>query len=221
MLGAHLVWGAPPFASAESSRTLSTAQGMVRYDEAGAADAEACVVLLHGASGPVSYYRQQATFFAAHGLLVLLPHYFDATRGTSTPKTANYERWAGVVRYFVAECRSRPMTKRVFLLGYSLGASVALAAGSEGVPVDGIAEWYGSLPDDFFRKLKAMPPLLILHGERDANIPVVNGQQLVRLCGMLKVACEAHFYPDQGDGFDEKALADAEARTLKFFGLRT
>lgn len=91
--------------------------------------------------------------------------------------------------------------KKVVLVGYSLGVSVALAAGSQGAAVDGIAEWDGSLPDEFFYHMRGMPPLLILHGERDSNVPVVNAQQLIKLCEMKHLKCENQIYPDQGHGF--------------------
>ena len=117
----------------------------------------------------------------------------------------------------MAECRRGPEVRKVFLVGYSLGASVALGAGSEGAPVDAIAEWYGSLPDDFFYRMTGMPPLLILHGERDSNIPIGNARQLVQLCEMKQLTCDHHFYSDQGHGFAGKALEDADQRTLAFF----
>jgi len=50
-----------------------------------------------------------------------------------------------------------------------------------------------------------MPPLLILHGERDANIPILNDQQLVKLSEMKQLRCDHHFYPDQAHGFSGKA----------------
>jgi len=97
-----------------------------------------------------------------------------------------------------------------------LGASIALAAGSQGLPVSAIAEWYGSLPDSFFNRFDGMPPLLILHGALDSNIPVVNGKQMIRLCEMKELICANHIYPDQGHGFEGVALRDAEERTLFF-----
>jgi carboxymethylenebutenolidase len=105
-------------------------------------------------------------------------------------------------------------------MGFSLGASVALAAGSQNVPVGAIAEWYGSLPDAFFERRKGMPPLLILHGQRDPIIPIINAQQLERLCEMEHYACESHFYAGEGHGFAGPALADANKRTLDFFARR-
>ena len=94
-------------------------------------------------------------------------------------------------------------------MGFSLGASVALAAGSQRVPVDAIADWYGSLPDSFFEQRKGMPPLLILHGQQDSTIPIVNAQQLARLC-------EMEHYGGEGHGFSDASLKDADQRTLEF-----
>jgi len=203
---------------AQSTKSFHTAAGVqIKYEDFGDPTAEKCVILLHGASGlAVPLYKDQAVFFAAHKFHVLLPHYFDATRSQS-PTTENYQAWANVAAELAAECRKQASTREVFFIGYSLGASVALAAGSQGAPVDGIADWYGSLPDDFFNTMKAMPPLLILHGEHDANIPIVNAQQLVQLCEMKGLHCDHHFYADQAHGFTGKALDDADQRTIAFF----
>jgi dipeptidyl aminopeptidase/acylaminoacyl peptidase len=65
--------------------------------------------------------------------------------------------------------------------------------------------------------MKSMPPLLILHGERDTNIPIINAQQLVKLCDIRQLRCDHHFYTDQGHGFYGTALEDADQRTLAFF----
>ena len=190
----------------------------VEYEISEAGPSRPVIVLLHGASGPHSpLYWQQAQFFAGKGYTTILPHYFDAAR-TSEATTENYKTWARLVDAFVkqATAESSAGPGKVFLVGYSLGASVALAAGSQGVPVAAIAEWYGSLPDDFFYAMKGMPPLLILHGKQDSNIPVGNARQLVQLCGMKHLECESHIYPDQGHGFSGKALGDADDRTAKF-----
>ncbi|MGD0632256.1 MAG: alpha/beta fold hydrolase, partial [Terracidiphilus sp.] len=149
----------------------------IKYEEFGESSVTSCLILLHGAGGSsVPFYKEQAAHFGGHGFHVLMPHYFDATR-SSSPTTENYHAWAHVAEEFVSECRRDSSTQKVFLLGYSLGSSIALAAGSEGTRVDAIAEWYGSLPDEFFKHMKGMPPLLILHGERDSNIPIINAQQ--------------------------------------------
>ncbi|MBB5057188.1 carboxymethylenebutenolidase [Granulicella aggregans] len=213
-LGALLVSGQLP---GETSKRLRSGAGAeTAYDEFGDPQSAKCLVLLHGASGPVPFYRDQARFFGDEGFRVLMPHYFDSTRGQS-PSPENYRKWASVTADFVAECRKQASTKAVFLIGFSLGSSVALAAGSQNVSVNAIADWYGSLPDEFFYQMKGMPPLLILHGERDSNIPIMNAQQLVKLCEMKHLDCEHHFYADQEHGFQGAALEDARQRTLTFF----
>lgn len=177
------------------------------------------LILLHGSSGPnLLLYHQQAIYFAEHGFTVVVPHFFDATK-TAEPNPENYAAWARLLTDLTTSLITRTETagSKLFLIGFSLGASVALAAGSQDLPVAAIAEWYGSLPDEFFYTFKAMPPLLILHGQRDTNIPVSNAQQLIKLCDMKQLSCENHIYPDQSHGFTGSALDDADSRTLEFF----
>ena len=216
-----LVWNtfALPLMHGQTTKRLQTSVGkaLITYDEFGNPSSPSCLIVLHGSGGTaVPFYREQAVLFGSRQFRVLMPHYFDATRST-TPSPENYKAWARVTEDFVTECHKGSATRKVLLVGYSLGASVALGAGSEGAPVDAIAEWYESLPDEFFYRMTGMPPLLILHGERDPNIPIVNARQLVQLCETKQLTCEYHFYSDQGHGFVGKGLGDAEQRTITFF----
>jgi dienelactone hydrolase len=137
------------------------------------------------------------------------------------PKSANYRRWAQVVEDIVADLRSRPipLNRKIALVGQDLGASVALLAASHKVGVDAIAEWSGLLPNEFFPKLQTLPPLLIIHGEQDQQVPVVNARQLVRLCELKDFTCEAGIYPNEGNAFTARAVDSANQRILTF--LRT
>jgi dienelactone hydrolase len=210
------------FSTSQTPResVATSRDGKFQYEIFGGDDpGRPLLILLHGASGPsMGLYREQAEYFASNGYTVFLPHYFDATK-SSNPTTDNYRAWVNVVKMLLSEQSVTPASahRKSVLVGYSLGASIALAAGSQGVPVDAIAEWYGSLPDDFFNDLQGMPPLLILHGERDSNIPIMNARQLIKLCEIKQFKCENHIYPDQSHGFSGVALKDADARTLSFF----
>jgi dienelactone hydrolase len=173
------------------------------------------MILLHGANGPSAFYREQASFFAKHGYRVVLPHYLEAGKGDAATD-GNYQAWASAVRNTIETFQNGHQSPTV-IVGYSLGASVALALGSEGEGPDGIAEFYGSLPDKYYRDLKGMPPLLILHGGQDTNIPVYNALQLSQLCEQGGLTCEKHIYPTEGHGFTADALRDADQRVLQFF----
>lgn len=205
-------------ASAQVAKFNSRGKQVI-YEVFGAEAKGPVVIMLHGASGPgVPWYREQAEFFAAHDYTVLFLHYFDAGRSW-TASDQNYVLWEKAVSDLVREAAQNPQWRgrKIAMIGFSLGASVVLAAGSQAVPVDAVAEWYGSLPDLFFMRRKGMPPLLILHGEQDPTVPVINGRQLAKLCQMEHYPCESHFYPGQGHGFQGSVLDDARKRTLEFF----
>ncbi|HTZ58655.1 MAG TPA: dienelactone hydrolase family protein [Acidobacteriaceae bacterium] len=182
-------------------------------------DAVATIILLRG-SGPtdLSLARSQGRFFADHGFRVLLADYLSATP-SAAPTPANYRRWAQVVDDIAAELRSRPLprNRKIALIGQSLGAPVAILAGSRKTGIDAIAEWSGVLPNEFFSQVQNLPPLLIIHGEQDEQVPIVNARQLVRLCELKDFTCEAGLYPDEGHLFSNKAIDAANQRTLTFF----
>jgi dienelactone hydrolase len=198
---------------------FTSGERQVSYEIVGLESSGPIVIMLHGAGGPgVPLYRGLAQYLATKNYTVLFLHYFDAA-DTFRASDQNYIAWEKAVSNLVDECRKNPKwaKRRIALMGFSLGASVALASGSQAISVDAVAEWYGSLPDEFFFKLKGMPPLLILHGQHDDNIPVANAQQLMQLCSMKSFTCESHIYPDQGHGFLPPAYDDAVKRTLDFF----
>jgi carboxymethylenebutenolidase len=209
---AHLSSGAQKKAGIAKSSAK-----FVHCDRFGNAKNLPLMVLLHGASGPSAFYSDQARFFAAHGFRVVLPHYLEAGHGPNATDE-NYETWVAVIRKVIDESESndnqRPAT---VIVGYSLGASVALALGSQGQGPDAIAEQYGSLPDKFFRDMKGMPPLLILHGELDDIIPVDNALRLFRLCSVSDLKCDMYIYSTEGHGFSSKDQQDANERILQFF----
>jgi dienelactone hydrolase len=211
----------PLTASAESPQLAHFTSGtrQVAYDIYGAKSSGPVIIMLHGAGGPdVQLYRALAQLLATKNYTVLFLHYFDAT-DTHRASPQNYVIWEKTVSDLVQVCKNDPQrsNRKFAILGFPLGASVALAAGSQLVPVSAVAEWYGSLPDEFFYQLKGMPPLLILHGAHDDNIPVMNAQQLIQLCGMKKFTCQSHIYPNQAHGFLPPDFEDAVKRTLDFF----
>ena len=214
-----LVLSVSAFAEGPETARFTSGNRQVSYEVFGAKSAGPIIIMLHGVGGPgVPLYRNLAQTIASNNYTVLFLHYFDATDSfRASPE--NYIAWEKVVSDLVEECKKDPQRsgRKIAILGFSLGASVALAAGSQVVPVSAVAEWYGSLPDEFFYQLKGMPPLLILHGAQDGNIPIVNAKQLIQLCEMKHFTCENHIYSDQGHGFLPPAYDNAVKRTLNFF----
>jgi dienelactone hydrolase len=208
-----------------SIRHIEIGDRSMTYEVYPASEHADVILLLHGHSGPANY-RAQAEWFERRGFTVLLPHYTDVHAATQANQDEAFRRWIEALQALIKEVRSEvrssnPQIRHVALLGYSQGASLALAAGSQNIPVDAIAEWYGSLPDTFFARRKGMPPLLILHGQLDNVIPVGNAQQLIRLCALDHLYCESHIYPGVGHGLvgltsDTTAVTDADDRTVEF-----
>ena len=116
-------------------------------------DASATIIVLRGVSpSGQSNGNALAQFFVEHGYRVLLPDYVNATSSV-TPTAANFRRWAQVVDDMVADLVARPLprNKIIALAGQDLGASVALLAASNKSGIAAVAEWSGSLPNEFFR----------------------------------------------------------------------
>lgn len=158
----------------------------------------------------------QAAFFASHGYRVLLPDYTSVASPTVKPTAANYRRWAQVVEDMLVDpnlLRSR----RVGLAGQNLGASVALVAAANNSKVSAVVEWSGLLPNEFFAQVQSLPPLLILHGEQDDEVPVLNARQLVRLCKLKDFVCDAPEYPNEGHVFSASATESSNLRALNFY----
>jgi dienelactone hydrolase len=182
-------------------------------------DATATVIFLRGSSpSDLAFARTEARFFAEHAFRVLLVDYLTVTPNLE-PTATNYRRWGQAVEDIVVDlhARSASRARKIALIGQGLGASVALLAGSRKMGVEGIAEWSGLLPNQFFSQVQTLPPLLILHGEEDKQIPIVNARQLVRLCELKDFTCEAGLYPDEGHVFSSKATDSANQRILAFF----
>ena len=104
---------------------------------------------------------------------------------------------------------------RAVIVGYSLGASVALSLAAQERTRAGIVVWSGSLPDEY-RDVNVLPPLLILHGSRDTVIPEYNAQQLASLCKLRRLKCELDMFPDEGHAFSPNATRRAEAKIREF-----
>ncbi len=183
------------------------------------------VLLLHGADGIEAHalsYRRSAEQLASQGYVALLVHYFDAT-GTrwadSTTIARDFLDWMETVAAAVtfAEAKRNVEPHSIGLIGFSLGASVALSLASQDDRIQAVAEFYGTMPELAATFAKRMPPVLILHGAADRVVPVEEARNLETLLKTRGAPYDMKIYPGQGHGFSGEAAGDAAERTLAFF----
>jgi dienelactone hydrolase len=176
------------------------------------------VIVLHGSGGVQPSKETHAAQWRAlneDGYCVCLPHYLDSTGGSARDPGSHYGVWVRTVTDAVRFVLPQH-PRGVALIGYSLGASVALATASQGSQIGVVVAWGGSLPDEYFQSFQRMPPALILHGQRDTVVPVRNAIQLERLCRIRSLECEVKLYPEEPHDFGPAATADAYARIKAF-----
>jgi predicted esterase len=193
---------------------------MEEYAPHSATSDTAAVILLCGSGGsqsPAISYSGQARFFTLSGRRVYLPHYLDVTHRSPGQPELQYGVWAETVRDAIRtiQSKTRLQPSRTVLVGYSLGASVALAVAALGFRFAGVVVWSGSLPD-VYRDMDKLPPLLILHGGRDEVIPEFNALQLAGLCRLKHFRCDLNIFPEEGHAFSADGIKRADQQILAF-----
>jgi carboxymethylenebutenolidase len=180
--------------------------------------AEAAVVILHGADGLIRRgpaYRSLAGDLARHGYRTLLPHYLEST-GTGSyafaAKPLDALGWLAAV----GEVTGRAGDVPVGLIGFSLGAYLAISAAGQDERVAAVVDCFGGLPDFAVAQFDRMPPVLILHGEADPIVPVSEAHRLAKWLADRGTRHETKVYPGLGHNFIGAPAADARARILTF-----
>ena len=179
------------------------------------------VVALHGAGGDVHGMDQSALLLAEQGFAVYVLHYFDRTDTESADKATilrNFPIWMKTLWDAISFVEKQPAVdrERIALLGFSLGAYLSLANSSIDNRVRAVVEFFGGLPREMKLFMRRLCPVLILHGETDATIPVSEAYNLQRLLDEKRIPYEIKIYPGTGHGFDNDVWRDAGPRTLRF-----
>jgi len=106
---------------------------------------------------------------------------------------------------------------RIALLGFSLGAYLSLANSAIDPRVKVVVEFFGGMPKEMNLFMRRLCPVLILHGETDATVPVEEAYKLQKLLEKKGIPYEMKIYPAAGHGFgDESVWRDAGQRSLQF-----
>ena len=226
-----VLFGAPQLFAADIHRTVSSFVSQARevemeeYASTAAIADVPVIVMLSGSGGFQSAdmpFESQARLFVNQGYCVYLPHYLDVTHGFPGDPVKHYAIWAQAVRDALRfiQVQTHIAPSRTVLVGYSLGASVALATAAGESQLAGIVVWSGSLPDAYVGEFDRPPPLLILHGARDTVIPIFNARQLAKLCELKHGVCKLSIYDAEGHAFSGEGIARADGEVEEFLETR-
>jgi len=187
------------------------------------------VLVLHGANGfdsQIAGYNRYGSELANHGIDAYLVYYYsdaDIEKLSSGHDvfTERYAAWTRLVADLAADLRQRKESNgKVGLVGFSNGATLSGGIGARDPDIAAAVIYYGTQPFPMDVPVTRFPPLLILHGDADAIIPVDNGRAFAELAKKLGGTPELVIYPGERHGFgarlDTANGADALNRTIAF-----
>jgi carboxymethylenebutenolidase len=198
--------------------------GKVRLDHysPSRAGASPAILLLHGSGGPLRGIDPFAEQAAGMGVHVFALHYFDRTgHAWVSPRQIeeHFLDWMNTAEAAVSHMLSLPGVdhRRVGLLGFSLGAYLSLALSTRDSRIAAVAELFGGLAEHFAADAAKLPPVLIVHGERDPVVPVQEAYKLEEVLKKNSIPYEIKIYRDQGHSLTGLAQLDAMRRVAGFF----
>jgi phospholipase/carboxylesterase len=115
-----------------------------------------------------------------------------------------------LARFFAAECARLGLPHRAGVLaGFSQGAMMALFTGLRMAdPPGALAGFSGALPGlaTLPAELKARPPVLLVHGERDEVVAPAMTRDIERALRALGVPVHALYRPELGHSLDDEGI---------------
>lgn len=196
-----------------------------------AAGAHPGVVLLTGSSGWQTAYAEIAKSMAGSGFVALALDYLAETGRdpSSEEESRHWPTWEATVQNAVAYLKGCQDVagERIALVGYSLGAYLAISLASRLPGVRAIVEFFGGGgrgPESLDKEVRNLPPLLILHGDADSVVPVSAAHRLREAVIAQGGYVEMHIYPGAEHAFNapwspmcsEAESSDSLIRTVEF-----
>lgn len=189
----------------------------------------ATVLLLHGSGGIHGLGTQQVTRYArtlaALGQTALVVHYFDGTGNFIADEEAeqeHYWRWVGDVRAAItwADSQSYVNPRQLSVLGISLGAWLGVGVGAVDARVHRLALVGAGLEPFLADSLRRVPPMLLLHGGDDEEVPVQEARKLQAAVQRAGRRAQLVVYPAESHTLGDSASTDALLRATRFFRSR-
>lgn len=194
----------------------------------------AAMLVVHGSFGVLPPYRADMVSFAtalAHaGVAAVMPHYLEATPKLKPgpevmqviPQNRPVWRQACCDALTQVARDARFDSTRLGILGFSLGANLALSLGMDppvGIGMKCVVDFFGPtrMLENYWSKL---PPTLIHHGTEDHVVDHAESAFLVaQLQGAKKKEgsdYQVELYKGEGHGFKEPALTKSRDATVAF-----
>jgi len=180
------------------------------------------VIGLHGSGGGHAGMAEPASLLAAQGYAVYVLHYFERTGTTEIDGLQtifrHFPAWMKTLWDAVSFVAGQPQVdpERIGLLGFSLGAYLALSAASIDSRIQAVVEFFGGLPKEMKFFMRRLCPVLILHGAEDKTVPVAEAYHLQQVLEKKQIPYELQVYPGAGHGFSGEIWRDAGLRALAF-----
>jgi len=194
------------------------------------------ILMLHGAGG-LSFrdYNADARHLADRGYVVLVLNYHEKVGSIYTffaaTRVRRWKKYRITVKNAIDYLKSLPnvQSNEIGIIGFSMGAALALSTAGNIENVNAVVIYYGSQPESKrtvknigngnplnvapANYLARLPPVLILHGSDDTVVKAEESKTLFdRLKKMGKIA-ELHIYPGEKHRFSNE---DAEQQTFRF-----
>jgi len=163
-----------------------------------------------------------ASLLAGQGFAVYVLHYFDRTGTTEIDGLQtifrHFPAWMKTLWDAVSFVARQPQVdpERIGLLGFSLGAYLALSASAIDSRIHAVVEFFGGMPKEMKLFTRRLCPVLILHGEQDETVPVQEAYYLQQILEAKRIAYEMQMYPGVGHGFSGEIWRDARLRSFAF-----
>ena len=184
------------------------------------------ILVLHGAGGMMfdgAEMQRMSRHLAGKGNTVYLLHYFNSTgtpfavRGSTMAR--HFSTWRRTVLDAIEHVQAtHPGRAPVGIYGYSLGGFLALFSASDNPRVGAVVEHAGGVWNDKLDRLGKLPPVLMIHGERDVRVPFDRyAAPAVPELRKRSPKVETRFFPTEGHRFTPAAMKTVRDDTAAFF----
>jgi dienelactone hydrolase len=145
------------------------------------------VFLLHGNFGLIPPYGDQIQDFAANlaslGYMTVVPQYYqdDLPHVEDIDTTLKVQILTDAISTVSSRLGSDPA--RIGLIGYSLGAAIAMTfiAANLSVKINVIADFFGFITPTIRAGISNFPPTIIFHNKKDQIVSVQHSEELDKL----------------------------------------